>query len=510
MRIAGLFSAVGLGALALGAGQPQSAAPFQAKTLAFVFDHADHYPGVRMLEASRGADGHFHGQMTSDWYGTIPFDDATLSADGKTLSFETRNINAKEKTRPWTVTASAGGILLTGGIWHSNLHQQGRPATAAEVKRLAFHPVPLPPFQMLAPDGQAKTPPMGWSSWNKFGDHIDDKTIRAMADAMVSSGLRDAGYVYINIDDGWQGTRGPDGSIRPNARFPDMKKLADYVHARGLKLGIYSSPGPRTCAGYEGSYGHVEQDAKTFAAWGIDYLKYDLCSGEWFYDNRDTVVRSYAQMGAALRASGRSMIFSLCEYGRFDVGSWGRSVGGHLWRTTGDITDKYEDMARIGFDHNGRPGDAGPGGWNDPDMLEVGNGGMSDDEYRTHMTLWAMSAAPLLMGHDLRLTSEATKRILTNREVIAIDQDARGIQAQALRKGDGTEIWIKPLADGRRAIALFNRGTSAATMRFSPQDAGLSRFASLRDVWGARALPEGTAEMPVPAHGTVLLIASGA
>ena len=167
-------------------------------------------------------------------------------------------------------------------------------------------------------------------------------------------------------------------------------------------------------------------------------------------------------------------------------------------------------MARIGFDHNGRPGDAGPGGWNDPDMLEVGNGGMSDDEYRTHMTLWAMSAAPLLMGHDLRLTSEAIKRILTNREVIAIDQDARGIQAQALRKGDGTEIWIKPLADGRRAIALFNRGTSAATMRFSPEDAGLSRFASLRDVWGARALPEGTAEMPVPARGTVLLIASGA
>ncbi|PXA87123.1 glycoside hydrolase family 27 protein [Nostoc sp. 3335mG] len=499
-----------LAVLALGADRPEAAAPFLATKAAFVFDHADPYPAVRMLEVARDAEGHVQGQLTSEWYGTIPMDGAAVSADGKTLSFETRNINAPEKTRAWTATATPGGIKLTGGIWHAHLDQTGRPATAAEVMRLTFHPTVLPPFRALAPDGQAKTPPMGWSSWNKFADHIDDRTIRAQADAMVSSGLRDAGYRYINIDDGWQGTRASDGSIRPNARFPDMKALADYVHARGLKLGIYSSPGPRTCAGYEGSYGHVAQDAKTFAAWGIDYLKYDLCSGEWFYADRDTVMRTYAEMGAALRATGRPIVYSLCEYGRFDVGNWGRSVGGQLWRTTGDITDTYKDMAKNGFDHNGKASDAGPGGWNDPDMLEVGNGGMSDDEYRTHMTLWAMSAAPLLMGHDLRLTDAATKRILANRAVIAIDQDVRGIQAQAARKDGDAEIWVKPLADGRRAIALFNRGAAAVSMDVSPPDVGMSRFTTLRDLWNARELVQTTRHLLVPAHGTVLLVASGA
>jgi alpha-galactosidase len=216
---------------------------------------------------------------------------------------------------------------------------------------------------------------MGWSSWNKFADRIDDKTVRAMADAMVATGLRDAGYRYINIDDGWQGERDAQGVLHPNARFPDMKALADYVHARGLKIGIYSSQGPRTCAGYEGSYGHVQQDAQTFAAWGFDYLKYDLCSGEWFYPDADTVKRSYHEMGAALAATGRPIVFSLCEYGRFDVGTWGRDVGGQLWRTTGDITDDYATMARIGFDKNGdpawrapwleRPGHARSGQWRD-------------------------------------------------------------------------------------------------------------------------------------------------
>src|SRR3546814_39302 len=179
---------------------------------------------------------------------------------------------------------------------------------------------------------------MGWSSWNRFGDKIDDATVRAMADALVATGLRDAGYLYVNIDDGWQGQRDANGVLQPNAKFPDMKALTDYVHSKGLKIGIYTSQGPRTCAGYEGSYGHIQQDAQTFADWGFDYLKHDLCSGEWFYDEADEVKRSYYEMGLALKATGRPMLYSLCQYGRFDVSEWGRSVGGHLWRTAGVIS----------------------------------------------------------------------------------------------------------------------------------------------------------------------------
>ena len=330
-----------------------------------------------------------------------------------------------------------------------------------------------------------------------------------MADARVSSGLRDAGYTYINIDDGWQGQRDASGVLQPNEKFPDMKALTAYVHSKGLKIGIYSSQGPRTCAGYEGSYGHVAQDAKSFADWGFDYLKYDLCSGEWFYADADTVKRSYHEMGAALQATGREMIYSLCEYGRFDVGSWGRDVGGQLWRTTGDITDDYETMAKIGFDKNGNAAYAGPHGWNDPDMLEIGNGGMSADEYRTHMTLWAMSAAPLMMGHDLRETDAATLAMLTNRRIIAIDQDARGVQGKAVRKQGALEVWTKPLADGRMALALFNRGNEAASMAVTAADAGLSSITQVEDQWSgatATALP---ASYAVPARGAVMVVVKG-
>jgi len=271
-------------------------------------------------------------------------------------------------------------------------------------------------------------------------------------------------------------------------------------------MGIYSSQGPRTCAGYEGSYGHVAQDAKTYAEWGFDYLKYDLCSGEWFYADADTVKRSYYEMGAALQATGRAFIFSLCEYGRFDVGSWGRDVGGQLWRTTGDITDDYPTMAKIGFDKNGNPDWAGPHGWNDPDMLEVGNGGMTSDEYRTHMTLWAMSAAPLMMGHDLRETSAETLAMLTNKRVIAVDQDAKGVQGKAVRKAGSMEIWAKPLADGRVALALFNRGDAAASLAMTPADAGLAAISQVEDLWSGAKSAKLSASYTVPARGAVMLI----
>jgi alpha-galactosidase len=330
-----------------------------------------------------------------------------------------------------------------------------------------------------------------------------------MADTLVSSGLRDAGYLYVNIDDGWQGQRDANGVLQPNEKFPDMKALADYVHSRGLKLGIYSSPGPKTCAGYEGSYGHVTQDAQTFAAWGIDYLKYDLCSGEWFYSDAETVKRTYYEMGAALKATGRPIVYSLCEYGRFEVGTWGRSVGGHLWRTTGDITDEYKTMAQIGFEKNGDPANTGPGGWNDPDMLEVGNGGMSEDEYRTHMTLWVMSAAPLLMGHDLRQTTPAMLSLLSSREVIAVDQDAKGVQGRAVFKDGEAEIWAKPLHDGAVAIALFNRGTTPKQIAFAPADAGMESLTGIRDLWTGKNLKANETTFNVPAHGAVMLKVRG-
>lgn len=473
----------------------------------WLFDETPPNPGVTMMEVS-SKDGAITGSVTTQWYGPVEMQHPRI--EGGVLHFTARNINDREHpTREWSVSLEGGKARLKGQIWESRIDGMGRPGTAADARERAFRFTALPALGAPIPNRLAATPPMGWSSWNKFAEHIDDKTVRAMADAMVSSGLRDAGYTYVNIDDGWQGKRDANGVLQPNAKFPDMKALTDYVHSKGLKIGIYSSQGPRTCAGYEGSYGHVQQDANTYAAWGFDYLKYDLCSGEWFYADADTVKRSYHEMGAALQATGRDFIFSLCEYGRFDVGSWGRDVGGQLWRTTGDITDDYPTMAKIGFDKNGNPDWAGPHGWNDPDMLEVGNGGMSADEYRTHMSLWAMSAAPLMMGHDLRETSPETLAMLTNKRVIAIDQDARGVQGKAVRKQGSLEVWTKPLADGRVAVALFNRGDSPASLGVTPADAGLGQITQVEDVWTGKTARRLPASYDIPARGVVMLTLAG-
>jgi alpha-galactosidase len=465
----------------------------------WLFDDAGPNPGVTMLQvASEGT--RITGAVTTLWYGPVTMQNARL--ENGVLTFDVRNLNDREHpTRTWTVRRTPKGVRLEGQLWESKIAAGGRRGTVRDAEARAFRFQTLPAWAPVEQAPLAPTPPMGWSSWNKFGPNIDDKTIRAMADAMVATGLRDAGYVHVNIDDGWQGTRGPDGRIRPNANFPDMKALADYVHSKGLKLGIYSSQGPRTCAGFEGSYGHVQQDAQTFADWGMDYLKYDLCSGEYFYADADTVKRSYAEMGAALKATGRPFIYSLCEYGRFDVGSWGREVGGHLWRTTGDITDDYATMARIGFDKNGKPEHTGPNGFNDPDMLEVGNGGMSLEEYTTHMTLWAMSAAPLLMGHDLRQTPPAMLRLLENRDVIAVDQDVKGVQGKAVRS--------KPLADGSVALALFNRGDAGTKIEARPADAGFGAITGARDLWRGQMVAADALHFDVPAHGAVMLRVQG-
>jgi alpha-galactosidase len=291
----------------------------------WLFDHAGPNPGATMLQvASEGT--RITGAVTTEWYGPVTMQNARL--DKGVLTFDVRNLNDREHpTRTWTVKQTPKGVQLVGQMWFSRIDAAGRRGTVKDAEVRAFRFQTLPDWRVVEQVPLAPRPPMGWSSWNKFAEKIDDKTIRAMADAMVSTGLRDAGYAYVNIDDGWQGTRGADGRIRPNANFPDMKKLADYVHSKGLKLGIYSSQGPRTCAGFEGSYGHVRQDAQTFADWGMDYLKYDLCSGEYFYADADTVKRSYAEMGAALKATGRPIVYSLCEYGRFDVGAGaGRSA----------------------------------------------------------------------------------------------------------------------------------------------------------------------------------------
>ncbi|AXB79529.1 glycoside hydrolase family 27 protein [Novosphingobium sp. P6W] len=487
------------------------AAPVLAKTAydgVWLFDDTPPTPGVTMMQVtSKG--GKIEGTVTTQWYG--PVEMLNPHVDGGTLKFDTRNINDREHpTRPWSVAIQGGKAHLKGRIWESEVDASGYRGKVKDAQARTFKfSAPLPALGAPIPSKLAATPPMGWSSWNKFAEHIDDKTVRAMADAMVSTGLRDAGYLYVNIDDGWQGKRDANGVLQPNEKFPDMKALTDYVHSKGLKIGIYSSQGPRTCAGYEGSYGHVRQDAQTYADWGFDYLKYDLCSGEWFYDNADTVKRSYYEMGAALQATGRDFIFSLCEYGRFDVGSWGRDVGGQLWRTTGDITDDYPTMAKIGFDKNGKPEWAGPHGFNDPDMLEIGNGGMSADEYRTHMTLWAMSAAPLMMGHDLRETSPETLAMLTNPRVIAVDQDAKGVQAKALRKQGTMEVWAKPLADGRVALALFNRGDATGSLALTPGDAGLTAVNKVEDVWSGAKSAKLPASYTVPARGAVMVVVGG-
>ena len=360
----------------------------------------------------------------------------------------------------------------------------------------------------------AATPPMGWNSWNHFADKIDDATVRAQADAMVSSGMRDAGYVYINIDDTWQGKRDAQGVIHANSKFPDMKALADYVHAKGLKLGIYSSPGPKTCAGFAGSYGHEEQDAQTYAGWGIDYLKYDLCSFDEIMKRAGSpevahklMLGAYTKMHQALLKTGRPIVFSLCQYGADAVWRWGASVGGNSWRTTGDISDKYSSMTQIGFEQAGLAKFAGPGHWNDPDMLEVGNGGMNLEEYRTHMSLWALLAAPLLAGNDLSTMKPETIALLTNKEVIAIDQDPLGKQADRVYAEGTEEIWARPLADGSKAVGIFNRFDWPQTIEISFGRLGHRGGVKARDIWAAKdlgALPNHY-KVRVPGHGVVLL-----
>lgn len=357
----------------------------------------------------------------------------------------------------------------------------------------------------------AQTPPMGWNSWNVWGTSVDAAKIRAAADALVSSGLAAHGYSFINIDDAWEGTRDEEGNIRPNEKFGDMKALADYVHSKGLKLGIYSSPGPKTCAGYEGSFQHESQDARTWANWGIDYLKYDWCS----CTSKDRVA-PYATMREALNKIDRDIVYSFCQYGMADVWTWGADTGANLWRTTGDITDTWRSMDKIGFSQSKLAPFAGPGHWNDPDMLVVGQLGwgarvrptrLKPIEQQTHITLWSMLGAPLLIGCDLTKIDDFTRDLLCNDEVLDVNQDPLGKVAQRIAQDGEIEIWSRPLFDGTTAVAIFNRGTDDGKWALKWSDLGLVGSQPIRDLWKHKDLgqSDGNFAGTIGAHGSIML-----
>ncbi len=368
--------------------------------------------------------------------------------------------------------------------------------------------------------GLALTPPMGWNTWNKFACNVSDELVRGMADAMVKSGMKDAGYQYVVIDDCWQVSRDANGNIVVDPqRFPNgMKPLADYVHSLGLKFGIYSDAGTLTCQKRPGGLGHEYQDARTYASWGVDYLKYDWCNTLPGQDAR----ASYANIRQALDASGRPIVLSICEWGKAQPWLWGKDVGGNLWRTTGDIQDRWagkkewspgnccsNGMLDIVDEQVGIESYAGPGHWNDPDMLEVGNGGMTTTEYRSHFSLWALLAAPLIAGNDLRNMTPEIHDILTNKEVIAIDQDPLGREGRRVWKDGDLEVWGKQLKNGDRAVILLNRGGAEQEIAVSWEQVGYPGHisAAVRDLWGHKDLGKFTGKFssPVASHGVVML-----
>jgi alpha-galactosidase len=368
------------------------------------------------------------------------------------------------------------------------------------------------PAARASDNGLALTPPMGWNSWNRFGCNVSEDLVKSMADAMADSGMKEAGYQYIVIDDCWQVSRDSNGNIVADAkRFPSgIRALAGYVHSRGLKFGIYSDAGSQTCAGRPGTSGHEYQDASQYASWGVDYLKYDWCN-----TGKENPEAAYSTMHDALKAAGRSVVFSLCEWGNSKPWLWARDVG-NLWRTTGDIADCWDckkewsmGWVKILDLQDGLESYAGPGHWNDPDMLELGNGGMTAAEYRSHFSFWCLLAAPLIAGNDLRNMPPEIKEILTNKEVIAVDQDSLGMQGRRVFKNGDAEVWAKQMNDGSRAVILFNRGTAETEISISWEGLGYPAHlsAAVRDLWEKKDLGKytGSYSAKVPSHAVVML-----
>ncbi len=372
-----------------------------------------------------------------------------------------------------------------------------------------------PSFGLALDNGLARTPPMGWNSWNKFAcKGLNEKVVRETADAMASNGMKDAGYQFVNLDDCWQTGRDAAGNILADAeRFPSgIKALADYIHGKGLKLGIYTDVGTMTCAKRPGSIGHEYQDAKQYANWGVDYLKEDWCNTLPGQNSES----SYTLMRNALAESGRPIVFSICEWGSTKPWLWAGPVG-NLWRSTPDIQDCWDCKRNWGGGGivqildlmNGLESYAGPGHWNDPDMLEVGNGGMTKEEYRTHFSMWAIFAAPLLAGNDVVNMTADTKEILLNKDVIAIDQDALGQQGRRVKKTGDLEVWSKQLQDGGRAVALLNRGSATAKISVAWTDIGYpdAVSANVQDLWTKKesSAVKGGYSAEVPSHGVVMV-----
>ncbi len=409
-----------------------------------------------------------------------------------------------------TIDAGTGivaGSLRTAGDWRVTLVVRNAHGEARRELRIVG-----------GADALARTPPMGWNSWNVWGPAVDAQKVLAAAEALERSGLAAHGYQYIVIDDAWEGTRGADGVLHPNEKFPDMRALADAVHARGLKLGIYSSPGTKTCEGYPGSYLHEARDAATFASWGIDFLKYDWCSYEDIARDHSLpeLQKPYFVMRDALARVDRDIVYALCQYGYGDVWKWGAEAGGHLWRSSGDLLDQWANLESVGFRQAGREAWTRPGEWNDTDMLVVGTLGwgpnlrptrLTQNEQILHLSLWSLQAAPLFIGADLSKLDEFTLALLTNDEVIDVDQDSLGKAARRVWSDARREIWARPLHDGTLAVGLFNRGLGDAQVEVAWAQLGLRGPQAVRDLWRRQDLGKfaETFSATVPRHGAVLL-----
>lgn len=364
----------------------------------------------------------------------------------------------------------------------------------------------------------ARTPPMGWNSWNVWGPAVDQRKVLAAAEWLDRSGLAAHGYQYVVIDDAWMGQRAADGSLQPNEKFPDIRALADAIHARGLRLGIYSSPGPKTCEGYEGSFRHEAQDAATFAAWGVDFLKYDWCSYEEIAPDHSLpgLQKPYLLMRDALARVDRDIVFALCQYGYGEVWKWGAQAGGQLWRSSGDLLDQWANLQSVGFRQAGRERWTRPGEWNDTDMLVVGTLGwgpeqrptrLTQNEQVLHLTLWSLQAAPLFIGADLSKLDAFTLALLTNDEVIDVDQDPLGQSAHRVWQDARREIWARPLRDGTHAVGLFNRGLAPAEVAVDWSQLGMGGAQPVRDLWRRTDLGLFSEKFAatVPRHGAVFL-----
>ncbi len=441
-------------------------------------------------------------------------------------------------TRPMTYSATGlpAGLTLdaTTGVITGTIAQRGRYPVIFHARNALGSATKS--FTFVAEGTLALTPALGWNSWNAYGRAVSDQLARAAADAMVAKGLADHGFSYINLDDGWERTtrpgdelnegptRAPDGTILTNRKFPDMKALGDYIHARGLKFGIYTGPGPTTCQGLEASWQHELQDFTTFARWGVDYIKYDWCGYSSVLAAGETtqqlpVLKRPYQVGrSALSQVPRDILYSLCQYGWGNVWEWGGEpdVAGNSWRTTGDITDTWESMDAIGFQQVGHSKYAGPGHWNDPDMLVIGKLGwgprlrdsrLTPNEQYVHITLWTLLAAPLLLGNDIAQMDDFDLGLVTNDEVLAVHQDPLGRAADRVAKQDELEVWARPLADGALAVGLFNRDEMPMKVSAQWSDLGITGRQKVRDLWRQRDLGQFASGFSsvVPRHGVLLI-----